>query len=368
MGSTPVGISASRSSAILGLSQYQTPFDVWSQIIEERNPGTLARLGITPSEKPDNAAIRWGTAFEDSIVSLAEQARGQKIHSREALHIVPDVGFPISCHIDGRFADGPLHEGKTTSLYTFRDAWGEPGTDHIPRIYQTQVQHQMLCTCLSGKSINVTDMSASQLRDYLDSNVCSEEAIVSVLVFPRRPEEWEEMGILVEELKCTQDPIMRWQICKDDHVISICHSWAGALSTMGFFHQYRVSADVELQADLVARYTKFWESYVLPETPPPAETWSDILRLWPEPRGTVVATEEQERLAAAYAQINEESSASKKSQEAIKVQLMAAIERGAERPIDSDSTEAIVLRSRSGKKIASLSKQSNGKIVFRCNG
>lgn len=339
MGSTPIGISASRGAALLGLSQYQTPFDVWSQIVEERNPGTLARLGIEPPEKPDNAAIRWGSAFEDAICALASRKRGLKIMDRERLHVLNVLSVPITCHIDGRYTDGVLHEGKTTSSFAFHDAWGTPGTDRIPLVYQVQVQHQMLAT-----------------KD--------ETVVISTLVFPTRPEEWEEDGLRIET---GSDLIVR----SDGIHLSIagtCETWASMLDEMGFFHQHTVAADRELQADLEERYTDFWDTYVVTETPPPAELWSDVKRLYPSPRGTVVATEEQESLAQTYAQINSEIASAKKSQEAIKVRLMGAIERGAEHPIDNDSVEAIVLRDRKGRKIASYAKEKSGKLVFRCGG
>jgi predicted phage-related endonuclease len=38
---TPINISASRGAAILGLSDYQTPVQVWLQIMESRDPGFL---------------------------------------------------------------------------------------------------------------------------------------------------------------------------------------------------------------------------------------------------------------------------------------------------------------------------------------
>jgi predicted phage-related endonuclease len=54
----------------------------------------------------------------------------------------------ITCHIDGMYEDivPVLHEGKTTSSYTFREKWGEPGTNMVPREYFIQVQHQMMLT------------------------------------------------------------------------------------------------------------------------------------------------------------------------------------------------------------------------------
>jgi predicted phage-related endonuclease len=358
MGSKPIGISASRGAAVLGLSPYMTRVDVWAQICEDRSPGFCAAHGIVPPEPVDNAAIRWGTGFETAVIQLAEIARGQRIGSREALceFRVDDAdntvetffenSAQITCHLDGRYEDGVLHEGKTTSSFAFRDAWGEPGTDRIPRAYQVQAQHQMLC---AG----------------------TENSIVSVLVFPTRPEEWEAAGLRVDAEMissghtCESDGACE---CTDTTLIASPLGWALTLRQMGFFHQYEIAADHELQTLMLEHYRDFWTRYVLTETPPPAEMYEDIKRLLPEPRGTVVATEQQERWASEYRQIGDEAAKSKKRQDQLKALLLGGIERGAEHPIDSDSVEAIVLRDRTGKKIASYSKGEDGRKTFRCGG
>lgn len=392
MGSRPIGISASRGAAVLGLSQFSTRVDVWAQIMEDREPGFCARVGITPPEPVSNAAIRWGLGFESAVIQLAEIARGMPIGSREALcelKLAPfleegkpvifrppcgasiDDAAPITCHLDGLYSDGVIHEGKTTSAFAFRDAWGEPGTDRIPRAYQVQVQHQMLC---SGAT----------------------SAVVSVLVFPTRVDEWEEMGLRIDHSTgiisrghtCDPgappgepgDPIVPNSgeelqavgcarcACSSMGLLDSATGWARTLHDMGFFHQYTVAADPALQSMMLDAYREFWTRYVLTEAPPPAETYSDILRLMPEPRGTVVADEQQERWASEYNQIGKEAAQSKKQQDKLKALLLGSIERGAEHPIDSDSVEAIVLRDRTGKKIASYSKGKEGRLTFRCGG
>jgi predicted phage-related endonuclease len=375
MGSKPVGISASRGAAVLGLSPYMTRVDVWAQICEDRSPGFCAAHGIVPPEPVDNAAIRWGTGFESAVIQLAEIARGMTIGNREELHTMiikhAEMGpttangneVQITCHLDGRYEDGVIHEGKTTSSFAFRDAWGEPGTDRIPRAYQVQTQHQMLCAN-------------------------ADSAIVSVLVFPTRPEEWEAAGLRIglEQFGLVEGQefmISRGHDCDPDNIdtcggpcaenglgsfVSSAWGWARTLRDMNYFHQYPITANHELQEMMLSSYRDFWTRYVLPETPPPAETYEDIKRLLPEPRGTVVATEQQERWASEYKQIGDESAKSKKRQDQLKALLLGGIERGAEHPIDNDSVEAIVLRNRTGKKIASYAKEKSGKKVFRCGG
>jgi predicted phage-related endonuclease len=361
MGSKPIGISASRGAAVLGLSQFQTPVGVWTQIMEDRQPGFCLAHGIEPPESVANAAIRWGLGFESAVIALAEISRGMEIHSREAFcelcHTATSnaaVGndVPITAHLDGIYEDGRIHEGKTSSAFSFRESWGEPGTDRVPRAYAVQLQHQMLA---SG----------------------ADSAVLSVLVFPERPDVWEASGLRVDPETgiISRGPAVPFdeEPNPDDSIepVTVLDStigWARVLRDMGYFHQYRVGENVELQAMMLERYRDFWTRYVIGETPPPAETYADILRLVPEPHGTVVANEQQGRWAGEYAQINAEMATAKKQQDKLKALLLGAVDRGAEHPIDSDSVEAIVLRDRTGKKIASYSKGKDGRKTFRCGG
>jgi hypothetical protein len=355
VGSKPVGISASRGAAILGLSEYSTQFEVWQRICEERRPGFNASRGYVLPEDPDNAAIRWGSAFENAVTKLA-QARmgGCKIEDREVFWSVNGLGdepffqrqsgehMPnyITCHIDGRYSDssedfpaGTLHEGKTTGLFNYHDNWGEPGTNRIPQIYQVQVQHQMLCTGAA-------------------------EAIVSVLVFPRRPEEWEEEGIKPDHYGWGDNPPWcLWRGTDSDfhpQMVATCQSWARVLAEMGLFHQYPVAASPTLQRQLVATYRDFWHTYVLAEKEPELATYEDVRRAFPAPIGTIVADEQAEGWAREYSMIGEEISRTGrlgKRREELKVLLLKSM-RAADSTMDDESREKTVLRDGKGGKLA----------------
>lgn len=344
MGSTPRGISASRGSAVLGLGEYegQTPFTVWQLICEERRPGFNAERGYVSPPPVDNAAVRWGSAFEDAIVDLASAKQGKQIVERERLFKLNcldfvDKTFPeITCHIDGWYTNGsdlgagqPLHEGKTTSMMNFWNNWGTPGTDRIPQGYQVQVQHQMLCTGAS-------------------------EAIVSVLVFPRRVDEWEAEGWCILETGSLGNPKLGYS---QDPL-----TWARVLAEMGLFHQYPVAASPSLQRTLVDAYSHFWHTYVLPEREPPIDAYADIRRAFPAPVGTIVAGEQEERWAREYREIGEEigdSGRLAKRRAELKVLLLKRM-REMDKQMDDESREKSVLRDRTGKKLV----QWDGK-VFR---
>lgn len=351
MGSTPRGISGSRGAAVLGLSQWKTPLAVWQEILEERCQGWNAAHGYVLPEPPDNAAIRWGLGFEDAICRLAEEHAGKRIMDRERFY---ELDF-LTCHVDGLYEDGTLYEGKTTTLFSFHDDWGEPGSDRLPQSYQIQCQGNM---ALSGAS----------------------SCIVSVLVWPRRPDEWEAAGIELvqalgrgDELEChvrrrdgtltgefVDHPETNAREFKTHAFATPCLHWARMLDELGYFHQYTIPASPTLQAELVSAYTEWWTEYVLGEKEPEPRNWDDIRRLVPAPKGTVVADETLERWCAEYADITSEVSASGrlgKRREELKVLILDTV-RKLDPQIDDDSREATIIRDRQGKKLARYSAKS----------
>jgi len=337
MGSKPRGISASRGAAVLGVSEYQTPFEVWQRIMEEREPGFNQAHGYVLPPEPDSAAMRWGSAFENAVIALAEMASEKNIIHRERFDAAPSMDY-VTCHLDGAYdnTDCLIHEGKTTSAMTFREKWGTPGTGHIPRIYQVQVQHQMLC---SGAS----------------------EAIVSVLVFPETPDKWEAMGWVIDE--GMDGTYMLTRNCGGNYTDTL--EWARVLSEMGYFHQYPIARNTESQRLMVNAYRDFWHNHVLAGKPPEPRNYEDIKRLFPEPKSTIIVPDYIERKMMEYKGINEETASAKKRKERIKMiaTKYAATHTGIE---DDESTEAVIFRNGSGDKLGSWSRNKNGALVFRC--
>lgn len=336
MGSKPIGISGSRAATILGLNDWQSEFELWQWIMEERESGFNSLQGFIIPEPPDNASIRWGTAFEDSIVKLAEEKAGKEILNRERLYTIHDY---ITCHIDGSYQlenskeNTILHEGKTSSYWNWKDTYGEPETDKVPAYVQCQVQHQLLCTGF-------------------------EECIVSVLVFPKRPDEWEKMGWEIKQ-----------DIGKNEEEFRICDYtlnrelmpdilpifWAITLNQMGYFHQYHIQTNKDLQTLMINKYIKWWKKHIINKGQPVPRNTDDIKRLFPEPVETIVATEEMETLCAEYKQIGQEISKTGrlgKRRETLKVKILDWM-RQQDSIIDDDSREKTILRDRSGKKLVS---------------
>jgi predicted phage-related endonuclease len=354
----PINISASRGAGILGISRYEnnTPVNNWLQIMETRQPGFCERNGYTFPVFEESAAIRWGKAFESAVIELAENRSQDKIKDREYFYSTDnksnwffgespidyknDKYFDknnhfITCHIDGQYSvSGDLHEGKTTSLFYHKDNFGEDGSDRVPIEYQIQCQHQMICTG-------------------------AEKVILSLLVFPRRTESWEDEGIELHEDNEGHVHIMKIKSDREKNAISSASKWARTLSQMGYFHQYEIKADPDLQAEMIKYYTDFWNNHILTGIPPRPEGYEDIKLLVREPAGTIIASDYITSLSREHKDIKKEISGTgdlAKRAAWCKVKILDYM-RKTEKTLDDDSEKKWILVDNAGEKL----NQYNGK-------
>lgn len=126
------GIGGSDASAVLGLSKYKTPFDVYRE-----------KRGEAPPQ-PDNEPMLWGRALEPVIRQEYSNRTGRAVSVPASMLRHPRHAFMVA-NIDGQTDDDRLLEVKTTRS---PDGWGEPGTDEIPQHYTYQVQHYLAVTGL----------------------------------------------------------------------------------------------------------------------------------------------------------------------------------------------------------------------------
>ena len=134
---------------------------------------------------------------------------------------------------------------------------------------------------------------------------------------------------------------------------------------MGYFHQYPIAVNSEVQKLLVEKYCDFWHNHVLTGIPPEPRTYDDIKRLCPEPKSTIIVPNYIERKIMEYKGINEETASVKKHKERLKtiITKYAATHIGIE---DDESMESVIFRNSSGDKLGSWSKNKSGTLVFRC--
>ena len=126
-------IGGSDIGAILGLSKFRTPLEVWME-----KTGKEVR-------HPDSLPLRYGSFAEEFVASEYARTTGVELLHDESIFIHP-IHPMMSAHVD-RFVLGNglgkpatrLLECKTANPFA-RGEWGEPGTDQVPMSY--------LCQCI----------------------------------------------------------------------------------------------------------------------------------------------------------------------------------------------------------------------------
>ena len=139
-------IGGSDIGAILGLSRFRSPLEVWM----EKTGKEVKKL--------DSLPLRFGTYAEEFVASEYSRATGFDLIHDESIHIHPDYSF-MSAHID-RFVlehDSPtprrILECKTAHPFSSGD-WGEAGSDEVPMSYLCQCIWYMAIT-----NINTVDLA-----------------------------------------------------------------------------------------------------------------------------------------------------------------------------------------------------------------
>ena len=337
---TPINISASRGAAILGLSKWKTPVQAWLEIIEQRKPGFCATHNYKLPEFEYNTAMQFGHAFESAIISISEKKAKTEIIKLEKLSKHREHKF-ITCHQDGEYkGTTDLHEGKTGAEYYIRDNFGEPGTDQIPVEYQIQCQHLLLC------------------------NPRKKRVVLSLLTFPRRQEEFFDMGWSIQQ---HENPNYYYLFNEKEQNATTPENWARVLLEMGYFHQYIITPHEELQSMMLEKYVKFWNENIIGEKEPEPANLDDLKSVYRDPIGTVIATSEIEYLCSELENIKSEISGTgtlAKRAEMIKVSILDFI-RKSDSTIDDESRVKTVLRRQDGKKLMQYGKNKNDVYILR---
>ena len=134
-------IGGSDIGAILGVSRYRSPLEVW-----------MEKTG-KETKKLDSLPLRFGSFAEEFVASEYARATGFELVHDESIYIHPEHSF-MSAHMD-RFVleDGSspptrILECKTANPFSSGD-WGEVGSDEVPMSY--------LCQCIWYMAITNID-------------------------------------------------------------------------------------------------------------------------------------------------------------------------------------------------------------------
>lgn len=147
------GIGGSDVAAVLGLSPWRTPLDVY---LDKRGEGV---------DQPDNDAMRWGRYLEPAVRQAYADQTGHEVRVLDQMVRHPAHEFMVA-NLDGfvapRDAIKRIFEAKTART---ADGWGEPGSDQIPQPYLLQVQHYMEVTGFAVADVAVL-IGGSDFRIY----------------------------------------------------------------------------------------------------------------------------------------------------------------------------------------------------------
>jgi putative phage-type endonuclease len=140
------GIGGSDIAALLGLSPYKTPLQLWldktGRSEEQHDVDTIERM-------------YWGTVLEDAVARRYSEETETRVQRINGLLRHPEVPFAIasidraviSGNSRARFEDGRVKgaikvlECKTAHALARNGAnWGAPGTDEVPESYWLQCQ------------------------------------------------------------------------------------------------------------------------------------------------------------------------------------------------------------------------------------
>lgn len=215
------GLGGSDIGAMLGLSKYRTPGDVW-----------LEKTGRAPGQE-ETLQMRFGTYAEEFVAQEYCAKTGQAVQRfTKMLHhptapvlgnvdrLVVPAGAKVASH-KGEVRTDKLLECKTASAFAAynADEWGDEGTDAVPMSYLIQCATYMALT-----GCNYADLAV------LFGN--------------------QEVRI------------------------------------------YNLKRDTELETEVIARATEWWNRYVIADVPPPPTSEEDVKKLFPshKPEQTIEIT------------------------------------------------------------------------------
>lgn len=160
------GLGGSDIAALLGMSPYKTPVELWAE-----------KVGHENYRQKDGLHLRYGKHVEPFVANEFEKQTGLNTVEHEEAIWHPRHDF-MYAHVDrfvtseawepavvnGAVVANSLLECKTASVYG-KDEWGPAGTDQVPQAYLLQCIWYMAITGCSSAHIAVL-IGNSDFRTY----------------------------------------------------------------------------------------------------------------------------------------------------------------------------------------------------------
>lgn len=154
-------LGGSDIAAVLGISPWRTPLDLWKDKTTPRVEG--------PAKKVLSRGVRWESVVAEMLVeSLRDQGREVEIVASNLRYRDPEHPF-MAAEIDFELRlDGAAEitncELKTVHPFKMRE-WGDSGSDDLPVHYTAQVMHGLGVTRRSSGMLAAL-FGADELRTY----------------------------------------------------------------------------------------------------------------------------------------------------------------------------------------------------------
>lgn len=157
------GIGGSDAAAVLGLSKWKTPLQLYQEKIGEAD------------DIQDNESMLWGRVLEPVIRQQYAERTGRTVRLPEGIIAHPEHAFMLAN------VDGVTDCRRVVEIKTARSGkeWGANGSDEVLQEYLLQVQHYMAVTgfevadiavLIGGSDFRIYEVPADkELQNYLIS-------------------------------------------------------------------------------------------------------------------------------------------------------------------------------------------------------
>lgn len=165
-------LGGSDIGAILGLSPFRTPLQVW----QEKTGKEVVRT--------DSLPLRFGSFAEEFVANEYSRATGFALRHDESIHTYPEHSF-MCAHLDrlvfGMGLDQPatkILECKTANPFA-RSDWGQVGTDEVPLAYLAQCAWYQAITGIPDADLAVL-FGNNEFRIYaIQRDLALEELVIA---------------------------------------------------------------------------------------------------------------------------------------------------------------------------------------------
>jgi putative phage-type endonuclease len=152
-------IGGSDVAAILGVSKWKTPFQLYQEKI-----GAFVEEITPEKQKVFDRGHRWEPVVIEMMVDeLKSRGHDVEIIARNERYMDPEYSF-LACEIDVELRiDGEELNGEIKTVHPFAaKEWGEPETDEVPIYYAAQVMHGLMikprCRSIIAALIGADDL------------------------------------------------------------------------------------------------------------------------------------------------------------------------------------------------------------------